>query len=430
MQKTQHQRIPAARQSAPRLFHGWRIVLSGTGLQFLTALLWMQSYGAYVVLLQNEFGWSKALMSGAFAMAQIMTGLLAPFQGWLVDKFGSRALLRIGLTLFGAGLISLSQIDSLFGFYLMFTLLAAGISMGGFSTVMATIVNWFQRHRSKALAVAQAGYSLGGLSVPLTILCLEFFGWRATALGSGVLAIILGLILAQAFRHQPSASETTDGLKPANQNDKNKGLPSLDSGHDFTTREALRTSAFWFISIGHATALLAISAIAVHLVPHLIESLDYSLSQAGLVIAFMTLCQLIGQLSSGFLGDRFKRKLICVFCMVGHGAALLLLAFASNTLMVLAFALLNGMSWGIRGPLMGAMRADYFGPSSFGKIMGFSSVIIMLGMALGPVIAGWLADLYGSYKPGLSVLAATMLLGGLCFTLIVKPVRSVNLSKG
>jgi MFS family permease len=107
--------------------------------------------------------------------------------------------------------------------------------------------------------------------------------------------------------------------------------------------------------------------------------------------------------------------------MVGHAAALLLLATASAYWMVVVFALLHGLSWGTRGPLMAAIRADYFGSAAFGTISGVSSMVTMLGMVGGPLIAGILADRTGSYRLGFTVLALLAFLGSVFFLLAKRP---------
>ncbi|MEX0941448.1 MAG: MFS transporter [Pseudomonadales bacterium] len=403
------------------IFYGWYIVGAAGGIQLLSGLLWMQSYGAYVVLLQAEFGWSKALVAGAFALTRIESGILGPLQGWLVDRYGPRAILRIGILIFGAGFILFSRIDSLLGFYLTFALIAVGSSLGGFATVMVSLVNWFSRHRAKAIAISQMGYSLGGLCVPLIILCLTAFGWRTTAFLSGIFVLVVGLPLVQMVRHRPAEiGERPDGTEVELDKDGNE-QPAFSSDRDFTAREAMRTSAFWLISIGHACALLVVSAVMVHLVPHMTEGLGYSLPQAGLAVALMTAFQVVGQLSGGYLGDRLNKQMICICCMVAHTGALLLVAYAVNLWMVIAFAMLHGIAWGTRGPLMVALRADYFGPSSFGTIMGFSSLIVMIGMSTGPVLAGYLADLHGNYEIGFTVLAIGAFLGSFCFLAATPP---------
>ena len=107
-----------------RIFHGWRIVAAGFVLETLMGALLFHAYGAYVVLLGQEFGWSKTLFSVAFAMARAESGILGPIQGWLTDRFGPRTLIRIGMTIFGLGFMLFSQIGSPLTFFLTFFLMA------------------------------------------------------------------------------------------------------------------------------------------------------------------------------------------------------------------------------------------------------------------------------------------------------------------
>ena len=166
------------------------------------------------------------------------------------------------------------------------------------------------------------------------------------------------------------------------------------------------------------------------MVVHVTERLGYSLGQAAAVVAFMTVMQMLGQVGGGWAGDRFNKRAIASGCMVAHAVALLLLAFAATFWMVAAFAVLHGLAWGIRGPLMSAIRADYFGSTAFGTITGTSSMIVMLGMMGGPLIAGILADRTGSYELGFAILAALAGLGSIFFVLARRPRRPLFPSSG
>ena len=104
------ERFDAMVRPTGKVFYGWWIVLSAAGVQWFSAVLWMSSYGAYVVLLEAEFEWSKAVLSGAFALTRIESGLLGPLQGWLVDRYGPLPVLRAGILMFGAGLMLFSQV--------------------------------------------------------------------------------------------------------------------------------------------------------------------------------------------------------------------------------------------------------------------------------------------------------------------------------
>jgi MFS family permease len=403
-----------------RLFYGWWVVAAGFGLEGLIGALMFHAYGAYAVVLREEFGWSKTMLSAAFSMARAESGILGPLQGWLTDRFGPRVLIRVGMVIFGAGFILFSQIDGPVTFFATFFMMAVGSSLGGYLPIGVAVVAWFRRRRALALSISGMGMSVGGLLTPLVALALSRAGWRWTAFASGVLILVVGLPLAQLVRHRPEAY----GLAP-------DGVPvTADTGtvrdagdRHFTGRQAMATRAFWYIAIGHGAALLVVSAVMVHMMIHVTEQLGYSLQQAGGVVALMTVTQATGQLSGGWFGDRLSKRRIAATCMLAHAAALVILAFATAFWMVCAFAIMHGLAWGMRGPLMAAIRADYFGSASFGMISGLSSMIVMLGMIGGPLVAGILADRTGSYIPGFVVLAGLAALGSVAFILARPPAR-------
>jgi sugar phosphate permease len=410
-----------------RIFYGWWIVAAGFGIEALVGALMFHAYGAYFVLLREEFGWSKTLLSAAFAMSRAESGLLGPVQGWLTDRFGPRALIRVGMVIFGVGFMLFSQIGSPVTFFVTFFLMAVGSSLGGYLPVTVAIVNWFRHRRALALSVSATGMAAGGLFVQIVVLALSHFGWRWTAFASGVLVLAVGLPIARVIRHrpepyglQPDGASSRSSTGAAAARDRMGRRPSAPAV-DFTAREALRTRAFWLISIGHGTALLVVSAVMVHLIVHVTERLGYSLRQGAALVALMTVMQIAGQLTGGWAGDRWSKRLIAAGCMVAHAVGLVLLALANATWMVVAFAVLHGLAWGVRGPLMGALRADYFGSVAFGTISGFSSVILMFGMMGGPIIAGALADRTGTYRLGFMLLAALAGVGSVFFALATRP---------
>jgi sugar phosphate permease len=404
----------------PRFFYGWWIVAAGFGLEALIGALVFHAYGAYVVLLREEFGWSKTMFSAAFSMARAESGMLGPVQGWLTDRFGPRALIRVGMTVFAVGFMLFSQVGSPVTFFATFFMMALGSSLGGYLPIGVAIVGWFRRRRALALSISATGMAVGGLMTPLVVMAMTRAGWRWTAFASGVAVLLLGLPLAQLVRHRPEPY----GLLP----DGDTEPPAMPHGRatpppptDFTAREAVRTPAFWYVSLGHGSALLVVSAVLVHLIVHVTERLGYSLAQGATVVALMTVMQVIGQVSGGWAGDRYEKRVISAACMLAHAAALLALAFASAFWMVLVFAVLHGLAWGVRGPLMSAIRADYFGAAAFGTITGVSSMIVMLGMMGGPLVAGILADRTGSYVPGFSILATLAAVGSVFFLLARRP---------
>ena len=404
-----------------RLFYGWYMVGAGSALQFLQAGLITQSFGAYVAVLQAERGWSKTALSGAAAVQQMESALLGPLLGWFIDRFGPQGMIRVGVVVFGIGLMALSGTDTLGGFYGAFLLIAFGGSLFGFFPVNVALINWFERWRARALSSMSIGLALGGISVPLVAWSLQSFGWRATAFSSGIIAIVVGLPLAFVMKRRPEDHGTTvDGLPPASHA---ASASRTGAGRDFTAGEALRTPAFWLLSLGHGFALFVVHAVNVHAITHMTQDLGYTLKQASLVYMVLPVAQMGGVATGWLIGDRYEKRYIAAACMLMHMTALLLLTYAVNVGMVIAFAVLHGVGWGLRGPFMQAIRADYFGRSAIGMILGLSLMILVIGQIGGPMIAGVTADLTGNYRLGFTLLALLAGLGSLFFVLARRPER-------
>ena len=416
------------RRYSSRVFYGWWMVGAATLIQLLTAGLLMQSYGAYVAVLQVERGWSKTALAGAFSFTQVIGGVLGPFQGLLLDRVGTRMTMRFGFVLFGLGFIALSQVQSLWHFYMAFVLLAVGFSFTAFFPLTVALVNWFERKRARVLATMSLGFAGGGLLVPLIAFSLEHWGWRETAFTSGIIIMLAGIPLAQVMRRRPEDfGEVVDGIRePTPLARASAEIAAADPppervNRDFTLREAMHTPAFWLISLGHGSALFVVGAVQVHVISHLKEDLGYSVGAASLVVTLMTLFQITGMLVGGAIGDRIDKRTLSAICMLMHMVGMLLVAFATNLGMVVAFAALHGLAWGARGPMMQAIRADYFGRTYFGAIMGVSTTLILFGQVGGPLFAGFMADQTGSYVEGFSILAVLAGLGSGFFVFAKRP---------
>jgi len=416
VQDAQAPRGPAAiaTRLRERVFFGWWIVSAGFIVNTANGALVFHAFGAYVVLLEDDFGWSRTAFALAFALQRVESGLLGPVEGWAIDRFGPRKVMITGIVIFALGFFAFSQINSIATFYAAFLVIALGSALGSFLPVTVAVVNWFNDRRALALAFVSMGFAAGGLVQPGVVALLESIGWRQMAIVSGVLVLVIGLPLATLVRHRPEDyGMLPDGAAPTSE----ETPPEVG----FTARQALRTRAFWFIALGHGSSLLVIGAVMVHFVAH-VEELGYSLSYAATMILVMTVSMVIGQtFIGGFLGDRINKRLTIVIALFGHGVALLLLAYATNQLMIIGFVVINGAAMGTRGPLIQAIRADYFGRQSFGTIMGFSSLVMMGGMIAGPVIAGISYDSTGSYEFGFTLLAILAAFGSLFFVFTTKP---------
>ena len=424
---------PGRRHLSP-FFYGWWIVTAGFGSMAMSGALMFHAFGTYVVLLQDEFGWSRTTLAVAFAMQRVESGLLGPIDGWLVDHFGPRKMMLVGVVIFGVGFMMLSQVNGLAMFYVAFLVLAVGAALGSFMPASVAVVNWFMKKRSSAIAIMMLGLAVGGLVAPLVAGTLETLGWRTGAFLSGVLIIVVGLPLAALLRHYPhDYGWKPDGEETPWAGASHSGMDVFEADsappvaaqieYSFTARQALKTQAFWLIGVGHGLSLVVIGAINVHFIAHVHESLGFSLTAAASMITIMTMTQVVGQLGGGYLGDRYDKRALIVVAMLLNAIGLAVLAFASTLWMVVAFAIVNGLGFGARIPLTTALRADYFGGKYYGTVTGFSSMVVTIGIIIGPLAAGISYDTLGSYKVGFAGLALIAALGAFIFMFTKKPIH-------
>jgi MFS family permease len=190
---------------------------------------------------------------------------------------------------------------------------------------------------------------------------------------------------------------------------------------EYTARQALRTRAFWLLSLGHACSLFVVSAINVHAITHIKEGLGYSLALASLYISIATAGQIVGVASGWIIPDHMEKRKVVAFTMLLHATGMLLLTYATGPIILVLSALVHGLGWGLRGPFIAAMRADYFGRNSIGMILGLSSMIMVFGQIGGPLIAGVFADWLGNYRAGFTIIAALAAVGSLFFWMAKPP---------
>ena len=395
------------------------------GIQFLLGALLLQSFGLYIAVLSEEMGWSKTTLSGAAAMQSMEAAVIGPLLGWMMDRFGPQLIVRWGIVIFSLGLLLLSQVGSVSTFYVSAVLMAIGASLAGYFPLSVAIVQWFEKYRARALSFMSLGLAMGGLVVPALAWFMQHFGWRTTAAATGVLALVVGLPLARMIRRRPEDhGEHVDGISPAEHLiAAAEGTPRPPAQAEFSVREALRTRAFWLLAIGHGLALLVVTAVNVHAITHMKEGLGYTVATAGWIIMLMTFGQMLGVLLGAGLGDRFDKRKVTALCMLAHALGLLCLTYATGMSGLVAFAAFHGLAWGLRGPFMLAIRADYFGRQAIGVIMGISAAIVAVGQVAGPLVAGVLADLTGNYRLGFTVLAVLSAMGSVSFMLATRPVR-------
>ena len=384
-------------------------------------MLWVQGFGNLAVELRERFDWSKTFFSIAFGVTRYEGALLGPLQGNWIGRFGVARMMRIGAVWTGVGFVALSQVSTQTGFFIVMLVLTPGISFTGFLTITAATVRWFERRRARALSIQTMGFAVGGFAGPIVVLGYATIGWRWTL-------ALTGLVLFAASWWAASVC----GLAPADTGEPVDGLTNPDptakraegvSDRHLTAPQAVRTRAFWMISLGHGSALLVVSASMAHLALYLTEDRGFSAGRAALVAGLVPAFQFLGTGLGGYLGDRMNKRLIAGVAMTAHGVGLLTLVWVESSWAIGVFVVMHGLAWGARGPQMQAIRADYFGSTSFASIMGWSGLIVTIGAVTGPVVAGILADSTGNYRLGFTIIGIAAIAGSSFWALATPPPR-------
>jgi MFS family permease len=418
-----------------KIFYGWWIVLVSIILTFFSGGTFFYGFTVFFNPIREGFGWTATVTSVAFVFRGLETGLMSPIAGFLVDRVGPRKLALCGWGIIGLGFLLMSRINSLWAFYGSFVIISTGLSFGAFVVLNAAVANWFTKKRSRALALVNVGMGASGLLVPLLALSVGQFGWRTSLFIIGIGLWVICLPLCLVMRHKPqqygylpdgdtatAIPGATNGSVLHSPNDVMK----QDSGSsivDFTAKEALRTRAFWLLSLAYFFTHIALSAVMAHVVPYL-ESVDIPSALAATVVTGMTLCSLIGRLGFGFLGDFTNKRYLVAIGLVLQTIGIFAFSCidADRVWLIVPFLLAYAPGYGGPIPLRAALLADYFGGSSFGTIFGWVALVVMIGGLVGPVVAGWIFDVMGSYRLAWQLLAL-VIIPAIPLILLAKPPR-------
>lgn len=403
-------------------FYGWWIVLASLAFHGLSGAAFGFTFGQYLLKIEDEFGWSNFAISGTYSASLFLAGVLSPLHGWLLDHLSPRSLMMAGIAVFGVGFALLSFTETFAFFFIVIMLMSVGSNLSGWLTLTTVTTRWFRRKRSFALGISSTGIGLAGILSPIIAWSLDTHGWQATAMGSALAVLAIGIPLSYVLRGYPEDY----GMRP----DGDAAPPPPAAGaaparppdeEDFTAAEAMRDRSFWFVSLGHGIALIAVFVVLVHLPKHMVEGLGWSATSAQNVVALVTVMAIVGQIGGGYLGDRYNKTRMAALCMLAHAAAMLLLALTSNGALAVGAAVLHGLAWGTRGPLMMSIRADYYGRRHFGQIAGYSNVMVMLGPLAGPTFAGRMEDAFGDYSGAFLAMGLFVGVSSLLFFAARKP---------
>ena len=434
--------IPAVRPRVQNLFYGWKLVGVSLLVLCLAAGPVWNGVGVWVRALELQFGWTRTQLTGAFSLAQLEGSVSGPIVGFLIDRLGPARMILIGLSITGFGFIVFSRTTNLPTFYFAYSLIMVGTAMGTFLPIMTAVNRWFSRRRGSAMALAGEGTFLGGLLlVPVLAWAVTpgHAGWSATAQWIGVIFLAGAWPISRLIRSRPQDyGLLPDGDPPLSKQTDRELTDRPPTGRagaryglvrstpaatepDFTVGQALRTRAFWLITLGHALSSMLIATLQVHMVPLLTDQ-GLSLQTAAYVWALLMGVGAVFQLVGGYLGDRYPKNVVLVGFSILQAGGFTLAAFVHGLPMAILFAVIYGAGFGGRVPLTTAIRGDYFGTKAFGTITGISTVAMYGFMLTAPMFAAIMFDAQGSYKFPFLVLGLLGSTSVACFLFAKKPV--------
>ena len=400
----------------PAFNYGYFVVLSS----FLIMLVLYGVYYAFGVFFKpafSEFGWSRALTSGAFSLSSIMMGLLGIPMGALTDRFGPRLVLTLCGLLIGLGFFLMSRLNTVWQLYLFFGLFV-GIGMGGSFVPMASaIARWFTERRGVMTGIITAGIGLGALiGPPLADRLISNYGWREAYVILGLMVWAVVILSAQFLKAGPVLESRAAGH---GHEEPKGGLNQEREGLSF--RQAARTSQFWlafgmFVCFG-----FCLFSIMVHIVPHVID-LGIQPSSAAKVLAGIGGVSIVGKVIFGRLDDIIGSKRVFIISFILMSASLFWLVPAKKMWMLYSMAVIFGLAYGGNVVAMSPLTATLFGLTSHGVILGFFSFSFTIGGAIGPFLTGYMFDVTGGYGPAF-LCCAILSTVGLGLTAALKPIN-------
>ncbi len=420
------QTMPGTRRKS--IFFGWMIV----GALGLTTIV---SYGttsyAFGVLLApvaEDQGWSRAALSGAYALSILVAGVLGIPIGRLVDRFGARLLMSAGSAIGGIVLVGLSRAHGVEEFDLLWGIgLGVATALTFYPVSFTVVANWFKLRRGAALAWLT---TVGGLASPIFIpmegWLVASAGWRETLLVLGLtqFAIALPLHALVVRRHPEDLGLRPDGRVESE--DPSKPSPTLETQPEgVMAGRALRDAAFWSLSVAGGLEQLAAMVVFAHQIALMLSRGFDPVFAAG-IAGLIGLASLPGRFLLNRLSDRYDAQRLLAFVLATLGAGVVVINLANSAAWLYLYVVVYGMAFGARSPLRASVMAWHYGRRAYGTITAMQGAIMAVPAAFGPLAAGWLYDRLGSYHLAFWLTAGAFLIASLLILLTPRPARKVD----
>ena len=402
-----------------RIFYGWWIVLAAFLNLFFSVGILYYGFPVFYPSMVDSLGFTRSQLTQGFligfVVAALLFGILA---GVLIDRWGARRVIRIGIWFVGVSLILMGSMTRLWQYYVLCVTEVVGYVLTGPIPNQVLISNWFHVRRGRAMGYAYLGLGLGGAISPLLINALiQSFGWRHAFQIIGILILIVLFPVAQWVTRSnpremnllPDGPLGTPVRLPANDASATAGAGSR-SAQSVELGQAVRTRNFWLILAACTLTIGAIGAVTQHLILFLKDH-GYSQSAASRVSSTLLISSLAGRVIVGYFADRYRAKNVMALFYLALALAIPLIFFANRPAAIWGFALPFGFAMGADYMLIPLVTAECFGLATLGKLLS----LIIMGYSLGQWFAPWLAgrifDSYHNYDLAWAIMAVAATFG-------------------
>jgi MFS family permease len=420
------------RQRRVPFFYGWVLVAIG----FLTMAVGVNARTAFSLLfppILRDFGWDSGVTAGVFSFGFLVSAVVTPSVGRLMDRRGPRLVIELGIVAMAAGLLLAPLARAPWQLYLSLgALVGGGVNCLAYTGQSLYLTRWFVVRRGLALSVAFSGVGFGSvILLPWVQSLIARAGWRPACWSLGIVILVLLAPPNLLLRREPKdIGLVPDGIETTNPGSvpRHNVVDSRWAAIDWTLARALGTARFWWIALSYFCGTFVWYAVQVHQTKYLIE-IGVSPSAAAWALGAVSLVAVPGQIALGHLSDRIGREwvwtignggfiLCCVALILLRGSPLPLLLY----LMVIAQGLLG---YGLTS-VMGAIPAEIFEGRNYGSIFGSVMLAAILGGAAGLWVTGVMYDRLGTYLPAFSLSIVLSLVSAIVIWLAaLRKVRSV-----
>jgi len=372
----------------------------------------MLAYGVFFKSLETELGWNRTLLSAVTSMSFLVMGVLAIAAGRLNDRFGPRWVMTTSGIAFGIGYGLMYFLHSPWQLFLLYGLFF-GIALSTHDVVtLSVIARWFKSRRGQMTGFVKCGTAVGQIILPLVAATLiTQLGWRTAFLIIGVSGAILLVTVAQFMRRDPPPAVIA----------QQRQVGSGDAWEGISYAAAKKTRQFWTLCAIQLAFFQTLVTVPLHIAPHA-QDLGFTQTVAASVLSTIAACSIIGRLTIGTLIDRIGVKRGYLIGLVPLLTGLLMLLFIKDPTMLFVFAVVYGIGHGGCFTVVSPAVADLFGMQDHGGIFGVVLFFGTIGAAIGPWVAGWIFDSYGSYDAAWIALAALVTLS-IVMVLTLKPLQ-------